>query len=51
MNNGSTLENIVLGIEKDPDRNNQCHALDLLSRCMAGLNYNQKAITECIQVC
>ena len=51
VNDGSTLANVVKGIEKDKEKSNICHALDLLSRCMAGLNYNQKAITEILNVC
>jgi hypothetical protein len=51
VNDGSTLANIVKGIEKDKEKSNICHALDLLSRCMAGLNYNQKSITEILNVC
>ena len=42
---------LLIFIEKDKEKSNICHALDLLSRCMAGLNYNQKAITEILNVC
>ncbi|KAG0587908.1 hypothetical protein KC19_2G200200 [Ceratodon purpureus] len=49
VNDCITLASIVRGLEKDKDRGNVCHAMDLCSRCMGSLNYYQKAIDQVLE--
>jgi fatty acid-binding protein DegV len=51
VQNGSTLKFILKRIEKEKDRICTILALDILSKCVIGLNYCQKALTELLQVC
>jgi hypothetical protein len=50
VNDCITLAYIVMGLEKDKERGNVCHAMDLCSRCMGSLNHCQKAINQVFEV-
>lgn len=51
VQNGSTLKFILKRIDEEKDRICTILALDILSKCVIGLNYCQKALTELLQVC
>ncbi|KAH9541684.1 hypothetical protein CY35_14G078100 [Sphagnum magellanicum] len=50
VSNGKTLTFILKCINKEPDRTCMILEFDLLSKCVAGLNYDQMALTELLKV-
>lgn len=50
VNKGSTLKFILGRINQETDRLNTIAALDVLSKCVIGLNYCEKAMEELLNV-
>ncbi|KAG0582016.1 hypothetical protein KC19_3G026800 [Ceratodon purpureus] len=50
VNNGKTLQFILKRINEETDRVNTVAALDVLSKCVIGLNYCEKAMKELLNV-
>jgi hypothetical protein len=50
VNDGKALTFIMNRIKKGKDTHFLCKALSLLSQCVAGFNYDQKALTKLLKV-
>jgi hypothetical protein len=50
VDKGSTLQFILKRINEEKDRINTIAALDVLSKCVIGLNYCEKAMKELLNV-